>query len=150
MRIALDTNILVYAEGAGPDVRCDQARRLLTGLSGRSMVLPTQVLGEFYNVLTRKARLPSATALDRAEHWSSLLELVAPDEETVLSGLQLAVRARLQVWDAIVISTASQARCDILLTEDLQDGFVHGGVTLIDPFAPTPHPLLADALQERP
>lgn len=150
MRVALDTNILVYAEGAGPDARCEHARRLLAGLSGWSMVLPTQVLGEFYNVLTRKARMPPATALDRAEHWSSLLELAASDEETVLSGLQLAARARLHVWDAIVIATASRARCDILLTEDLQDGFVYRGVTLIDPFAPTPHPLLADALQERP
>lgn len=37
----------------------------------------------------------------------------------------------------------------MLLSEDMQHGFVHRGVTVIDPFAEPAHPLLADALRYR-
>ena len=49
------------------------------------------------------------------------------------------------IWDAVVLSAASQAACRLLISEDLQDGFTWGGVTVVDPFATERHPLL-DAL----
>jgi hypothetical protein len=37
----------------------------------------------------------------------------------------------------------------VLLSEDMQHGFVYRGVTVINPFAEPAHPLLADALRYR-
>ena len=37
-------------------------------------------------------------------------------------------------------------RCRLLLSEDLQEGFTWRGVTVVNPFAPTLHPVLAALL----
>ena len=56
MRIALDTNVLVYAEGANGAIRRDQTLKLIQRLPPEAVVLPAQALGEMFNVLVRKAR----------------------------------------------------------------------------------------------
>jgi predicted nucleic acid-binding protein len=62
MRIALDTNILAYAEGVGDQVRRDVSVLLISRLSEASVMVSTQVLGELYRVLTGKAGRSSASA----------------------------------------------------------------------------------------
>ncbi len=53
---------------------------------------------------------------------------------------------RLGIWDAVILSAAADARCRLLLSEDLQDGFTWRGVTVVNPFASSPHRLLAALL----
>jgi predicted nucleic acid-binding protein len=52
MRAALDTNLLVYAEGFGDEARVSATRRLLDQLSEADLVMPLQCLGELFRVLT--------------------------------------------------------------------------------------------------
>jgi len=47
------------------------------------------------------------------------------------------------------LSAASAAGCRLLLSEDMQEGFTWGGVTVVNPFTDEPHPLLAAALAPR-
>ena len=56
MRLALDTNILAYAEGVGEEARREASLDLIAALPVDSVVLPAQTLGELYRVLTAKAR----------------------------------------------------------------------------------------------
>jgi predicted nucleic acid-binding protein len=44
MRIALDTNILAYAEGVGDKQRRDASLKLLAALPEDEVVIPTQTL----------------------------------------------------------------------------------------------------------
>ena len=46
MKVALDTNILAYAEGVGDAARCKMARVLIEQLPVESVLLPAQTLGE--------------------------------------------------------------------------------------------------------
>lgn len=55
---------------------------------------------------------------------------------------------RLGIWDALILSAAADAGCRLLLSEDLQDGFTWGGVTVANPFAASRHPLLEALLSE--
>jgi|688.fasta_scaffold191648_5 predicted nucleic acid-binding protein len=55
MRAALDTNLLVYAEGFGDPARVGASRQLLARLSDADLVVPLQCLGELFRVLTGKA-----------------------------------------------------------------------------------------------
>ena len=56
MRVALDTNLLAYAEGVnGPDKQ-EAALALITRLPRAAVVIPAQALGELFNVLVRKAQ----------------------------------------------------------------------------------------------
>jgi predicted nucleic acid-binding protein len=61
--------------------------------------------------------------------------------------LTLASTHQLQFWDALILATAADAGCRILLSEDMSDGFVWRGCTVVNPFAEPTHPLLADALR---
>lgn len=40
--------------------------------------------------------------------------------------------------DAIIVVAAAESGCDVLWTEDLQNGRVLRGVQIRDPFAPSP------------
>ncbi len=51
MRVALDTNVLAYAEGTNGAEMKEAALRLIQRLPVASMVLPVQALGELFNVL---------------------------------------------------------------------------------------------------
>ena len=55
MRVALDTNVLAYAEGLGDERRFGAAVQLIEQLTTDQVVLPAQVLGELSGVLTGKA-----------------------------------------------------------------------------------------------
>jgi predicted nucleic acid-binding protein len=48
MRIALDTNVLAYAEGANGAIMRDKALKLIQRLPPGAIVLPAQTLGELF------------------------------------------------------------------------------------------------------
>ncbi len=69
MRVALDTNILAYAEGVNTTAQLAAAAALVARLPPDRIVLPAQVLGELFAVLTRKARLPPQEARILVARW---------------------------------------------------------------------------------
>jgi len=146
VKFALDTNVLVYAEGINDGRRRDIALDLLRRLPRDSAVVPVQVLGELFNVLVRKAGQAPREARESLLFWRDAFPLVETSPEIMLSAADLATDHQLRIWDAVVISAASQAGCRLLLSEDLQEGFTWGGVTVTNPFAPTRHVLLESLL----
>lgn len=146
MRIAVDTNVLVYAEGFGDRTRVHEARGVLDRFPPGSLIVPVQVLGEVFRVLVGKAKRPASEA------WSTVsnLRLVHHAYPTTVPAFERAIDLAsthgLQIWDAIVIAAAAEGGCRLLLSEDLQHGATLGGVTVIDPFRDPPHPLLTAAL----
>ena len=145
MKVALDTNLLVYAEGInGADKRAvvlDVLRRLPTDTA----VIPVQVLGELFHVLVRKAGWSQARARSTLLSWRDAFAITDTTAEVMQAAVDLASDHHLAIWDAVILSAASQAGCRLLLSEDLQDGFTWGGVTVVNPFAASRHALL-DAL----
>jgi predicted nucleic acid-binding protein len=57
------------------------------------------------------------------------------DEEVFLRARDVEKRYRLSWWDSMVVAAAQLQDCGVLLTEDLQDGAVFGGVTVRSPFS---------------
>lgn len=146
MKIALDTDVLAYAAGVDDVRRRDLSLNMLEDLAGRVLVLPQQVAGELYNVLRRKAGHPAGTAARIVRGWITALDLAPSTTTDFDDALSLAETHGLQIWDALILATAASAGCALLLSEDLQDGFVYRGTTVANPFAETLHPLLASAL----
>lgn len=149
MKVALDTNILVYAEGVSGAERGQAARALMARL-GEVAVVPVQALAEFFNVLTLKARIPAGEARGLVEQLAALFPTVPTTDALLALAMELAERHRLRVFDAVMICAAAEAGCALLLSEDIQDGFVYRGVTVANPFAERPHPLLASLLDTLP
>lgn len=141
MIAALDTNLLVYAEGVNGLVRQREARSIIDRGRDR-IILPDVVLAELFNVLTHKGRRTHAQAREAAGIWSAGYPVIA-FSQWVEPALDLAAVHRLGIWDAAILATSAEAGCLVLLSEDMQHGFRWRGVTVVDPFAHPDHPLLA-------
>lgn len=143
MRVALDTNILAYAEGVGDARRCALARHWVELASHAQGVLPSQVLGELQRVLVVKARRSPSDARAAVLGWADAFEVADSNWAAMQAALDLCADHQLAMWDALILSTAAESRCRLLLTEDLQHGFTWRGVTLLNPFITPIDPLLA-------
>ena len=147
MRVALDTNVLAYAEGTNGTAKKEAALDLIQKLPQGSTVLPAQTLGELFNVLVRKARWPVSSARTAILSWRDAFPVLDTSAAVIASAADLATDHQLGIWDAVVLATAAEAECRLLLSEDLQEGFTWRGVTVTDPFSPHRH-LLLNALFE--
>ena len=148
MRVALDTNILAYAEGVNGASMKKAALDLVNKLPQASVVLPVQALGELFHVLVRKAARPPAEARAAILSWRNAFALIETSAEIMLAASDLAVNNQFGIWDAVIVCAAAEADCRILLSEDMQDGFIWKGVTIINPFARSRHPLLEALLNQ--
>lgn len=140
--LALDTNILVYAEGLNGAVRKEAALALLTQLRPDATLIPVQALGELYSVLVRKAGRAPKDAHEALLAWGDAYPLIESSPDVMLGAADLALHHHFTIWDALILSAAADAGCRLLLSEDLQDGFTWSGVTVTNPFADERHPLL--------
>lgn len=143
MRIALDTNVLAYAEGLGDVPRCSRARELIEALPAANVLIPVQVLGELHRVLSSKAGLTVKKARDAALSWADTFELADSTWVSMAAAFDLVADHRMQIWDALILSVAAEHKCRLLVSEDLHDGFTWRGVTVANPFAASTNPLLA-------
>jgi predicted nucleic acid-binding protein len=147
MRIALDTNVLAYAEGVNGAAMRDKTLKLIQQLPQGDIVLPAQTLGELFNVLVRKAGRRPARARESVLSWRDAYTVVETSAAVIVNATDLASDHGLSIWDSVVLAASAEAECRLLLSEDLQDGFTWQGVTVTNPLAATIHPILAAILK---
>lgn len=146
-RVALDSNILIYLAGvshsAEDEGKVDRVRDLFGRFAdATSLIAPAQALGELFVVLRR-----SGTSADDARRI--LLEFTgafgssSSEARTIMSAADLVVDHKFQFWDALILTAAAEAGCTLLLSEDMQHGFVTRGLIVINPLAEKLHPKLA-------
>jgi predicted nucleic acid-binding protein len=150
VRVALDTNVLAYAEGVNGQSMKALALELVDSLPQASVVLPVQTLGELFQVLVRKAGRSRASARSAILSWRDAYSLFETSAGTMLAAADLAVTHQLGIWDAVILCAAAEADCHLLLSEDMQDGFICQGVTIAYPFGRSKHPFLQALLSEKP
>jgi predicted nucleic acid-binding protein len=94
-----------------------------------------QVLSEYYYDITHKLT-PKVASADAWDDVQALLEWKPhPMDWTLLERTRdIEQRWRLNWWDSMIVAAAQMQGCATLLTEDLQDGAVFGGVTVRNPF----------------
>ena len=146
MKIAFDTNVLAYAEGINGGEKRDIVLDLLHRLPKDAAVIPVQVLGELFNVLTRKGGRSRIAAREAILGWRDAFPLAETTPDVMLAAADLAADHHFGIWDAVILTVASQSGCRLLLSEDLQDGFTWAGTTVTSPFATPRHPLLTSLL----
>jgi len=100
-----------------------------------NLVLSTQVLQEFYQVVTRRLEKPldpqRATAATRA---LTRPDVVGSGAELVLAAIDTSRSAQLSSWDALIAEAARRAACERVPSEDLADGRTIRGVRIANPF----------------
>ncbi len=72
-------------------------------------------------------------------HVRGLVEVRPITLEVHASGLALAERFRVSVYDAMIVAAALDAGCGVLWSEDMRDGLlIDGALTITNPFAAKP------------
>jgi len=135
-RIFWATNILVYAYDTHEPHKQKIAQKLITeGIQQESAELSVQVLGEFFNVVTKHIQNPMSA--EEARQIISMLSIL-PVQEIDLSMVGRAIdthtRYRISYWDALIISAAERANCTTILTEDLSDTQTYRDMVILNPF----------------
>jgi predicted nucleic acid-binding protein len=126
----LDSNIVLYL--ASEDLaKADRAQELVA----EGGTISVQVLHEIANVSRRKMGLSWAETRNFLLMIRRLLEVKPITIEIHDVGISLAGRYQLSIYDSMIVSAALSAECDILLSEDLQDGLlINGRLRVLNPF----------------
>lgn len=128
----IDTNVLVYL-ASGVHTKADRAEALV----GDGGTISVQVLNELTNVARRKMRLSWP---DTRAFLAPLRELLAVRPLSIEiheRGLTLGARYNLSTYDAMIVASALDADCDVLWSEDMQDGLViDRRLRIANPFRP--------------
>jgi predicted nucleic acid-binding protein len=135
MRVALDSNLLVYAE---LEPESDMGRRAADMIlrAASDGVVAVQALGEFLRVIQRRAPLALPGAVAQADLYRAIFLTPATTPDTIVRAGTIARDHHLQVWDAVICTASADAGARFLLTEDLQDRRLLNGLRLLNPFDP--------------
>jgi predicted nucleic acid-binding protein len=134
----VDTNVLVYAHDTSDAARQPIAAHLLDDLwRDRDGLLSTQVLTEFYAVVTRKfdpplPRREARALVDAYAAWP----LVQVDAPLIVAASALEEQHSLSFWDALIVEAARRGGANRLVSEDLQHGRRIAGMVITNPFLP--------------
>jgi len=125
-----DTNVLLYVASGDP-AKAERAEELI--IAGG--IISVQVLNEIANVARRKMGMSWTETRAFLSTIRGLLPVQTLTIDVHETGLELAERYGLSVYDAMIAASALHANCDTLWSEDMQDGVVlEGRLRVVNPF----------------
>jgi predicted nucleic acid-binding protein len=136
-KVFFDTNLWVYlflSSSNNEDIaKKDKIKDLLKDYP--DIVISNQVLNEISNVLLRKYKIDNNSIEQHLRKLLNIVELYLLDDNNTFDALTLVTRYCLSFYDSLIISAAIDANCNILFSEDMQDGFkIENKLTIINPF----------------
>ena len=143
IRVALDSNILIYAELEPETEKGERAAEVIL-LAAQNGVIPLQVFGEFLRFVQRRAPAAFTSACAQVDVCSSLFVTPVTSDEIPFPAMKIAKAHGLQLWDAVICAAAERAGARVLVTEDLQDGREVGGLRILNPFKPASDAVFAE------
>jgi predicted nucleic acid-binding protein len=131
-KLFLDSNILVYCYSTS-DMHKRGIARSLTSMD--NIHISTQVLNETTNVLAKKYSIP----------WSDLAKLIDDFENNftvrlvsiseIRKACGIAERYGFSFFDSLMIASALECNCDVLYSEDMQNGqIIEDKLKIVNPF----------------
>lgn len=135
-KIFLDTNIIVYAHDRSSGKKNRIAEDILLYLwESKRGILSTQVMQEFYVIITRKipSPLPIMDAKKILEYFMTW-QVVINDTHTVLQAIDIQKKHGFSFWDSLILQSSIQGNADILFSEDMSDGLAIENLKIINPF----------------
>lgn len=123
-----DTNILLYLVEYGPKMSVAEA------LLQKGGIVSVQVLNEFVDVCRRKHKMNFDDISAFLAPVKATLEIVDLTVSCHERAVEIAASTNVRIYDACILAAAELAGCDVLYTEDLNNGQRIGGVTIVNPF----------------
>ena len=142
--VFVDTNVLIYMRDPTEPLKRDVATAWIERLVVRGLVvISPQVLNEFVSVSLKRFD-DGSDELEAKVHFLTTFCKAELTAKTTMRALDLRRGRMLSWWDAVLVASALDHGCELLLTEDLQDGFQIEGLRVVNPFKASIDAVLRD------
>jgi len=133
-RIFLDTNIIIYAYSNDEPKKQEVANTILEEY-GSQILISTQVINELSNTFFRKFKLKAQAVEDVVLELNSNFSIVNFNLQTQLKAIKIKEIYQLQFYDSMILATALENGCNIIYSEDMQNGqIIENQLTILNPF----------------
>ena len=136
-RIFLDTNILIFY------ISSDETKKLRAKdlvFAYPEVVVSSQVIGEFISVCFSKNLLTSEKIGKSSNTFMNTFDFYPIVESTINRALQVKKVYKYSFWDSLIIASALENNCNILFSEDMQDGqTIEDSLKIVNPFPKIVH-----------
>ena len=131
----IDSNVLIYSYVNTDNFKYERAREVLhKELFDDSILLSTQTISEFTSVLLKNKK----TIDEIEEYFYEVINsfiIVEISVNILILSYDIKKRYKFSWWDSLIVATALENDCNILLTEDLQHNqLIEGKLRVINPF----------------
>lgn len=142
--VFVDTNVMIYMRDPSDPARREVATTWVERLASRGLIVVSpQVLNEFVSVSLKRFDEPLDEIVTRVRFLSAFCTAELTSSTTVRA-LELRGGRMLSWWDALLVASALDYGCDVLLSEDLQDGWAIDGLRVLNPFTADINTVLRD------
>lgn len=132
-KVFIDTNILIYgysSDNLEKSKRIEEIRKSIP-----KIIISTQVINEFVNVLYRKRKVSYLKIHSTLKKLYKHVEIVEIDLNTIHKAIKLAYRYRYSYFDSLMIASALENECPILYSEDMHNSHkIENKLTIVNPF----------------
>jgi len=130
-KIALDSNILIYNHS----LDYESKRIIARDLFKENPVVSSQVISEYINVMKRNFKMQKLELMQLCSLWLEKCSIQPVVFSTIQLAQHLVSKYDFQIFDGIIIAAALEADCDILYSEDIQNGqIVENMLKIVNPF----------------
>jgi predicted nucleic acid-binding protein len=130
-RIALDSNILIYNHSLDHENK----RLIARNFFKENPVVSSQVISEYLNVMKRNFKMPKLELMQLCSLWLEKCSVQPVILSTIKLAQDLVGKYDFQVFDGIIIAAALEADCDIIYSEDMQNGqIIENTLKIVNPF----------------
>ena len=132
-KIFFDTNVLAYMFDSCDFRKQEKARTLFREYAGkRNCWISTQVLQELFNVLTRKLKYTKEEAQKIVTNMMNLNVRQASTAD-IKEAMRISIQTQFTIYDSLILAAAKTENCDVVYSEDLNDGQIVDGVKIENP-----------------
>lgn len=125
----LDTNVLVYLNASN-----DQKFQIVRELIKLGGVISVQVLNEYCTIMTKKYKRDWEEVARHCHDFETAFHVADLTLETQILARNYARRYAYSIYDANIIASAKLAKCEVVMSEDMQHGQIIEGVRITNPF----------------
>lgn len=134
MRRFFDTNVFLYAFLDQGNAKKEIAARLIAeAVREGDGWISTQVIREFFNVMLKKSMRPMAE-IKKAHSVFGGFKIVEDTLMLTYRGLEIKEEYGTPYYDSIILASAEKGLCEVIYSEDFNDGQVYCGVKAVNPF----------------
>jgi len=121
-------HLLKIKKNTEDKIKHEQSKKFLANIGINIQVsISTQVCSEYYNALL-KNKMDEKMIQNSLKILMQFVNVLYISENTILKTMDIKNRYKLSYWDALIVSTALKNKCNILYSEDMQDG-----LTILNP-----------------